>query len=300
MSLIFPYRPYNEVGDFYDSIQGIHDGFECNEDFGKYVSPKVYPQDLKKVYSYKDLKAIMAYEEGVRKSFSTSSFQGVESESPPGYYGKVPFGYELEDHSTMGSFSSATSLNSHVSIPSSTNCSNAGQKTCNGAKNKFKSKKKANGEVNYRQKYKTEACKYWAEKGYCEFGDQCAFAHGNVEMRQKSHISSNYKTKKCNQFHETGYCPYGVRCQFIHSLRKDCQSNPAFDNASYSEALETAEIWWTHDPDCLCMQKKTRCRLPSFQMYSTDENGSGDEMKPKDSKESEGEKNLENVFETFE
>ena len=35
-------------------------------------------------------------------------------------------------------------------------------------------------------------------------------------------------------------------------------------------------------------------------MYSTDENGSGDEMKPKDSKESVGEKNLENVFETFE
>jgi len=83
-------------------------------------------------------------------------FSKIFNRSPPGYYGKVPFGYELEDHSTMGSFSSATSLNSHVSIPSSTNCSNTGQKTCNGAKNKFKSKKKANGEVNYRQKYKTE------------------------------------------------------------------------------------------------------------------------------------------------
>lgn len=129
-------------------------------------------------------------------------------------------------------------MHSAVSMPSLTNGTPSNVAVNNnmqgnknkGAKNQ---QKKSTDQTDYRKKYKTEVvnilhpkvlfyskpCKYWTEKGYCEYGDQCAFAHGNNEIRQKPNISSNYKTKKCNQFHETGYCPYGVRCQFIHCLR---------------------------------------------------------------------------------
>lgn len=136
---------------------------------------------------------------------------------------------------------SMTMMHSAVSMPSLTNgttpsniaVNNNAQQQSN--KNKgANNKKKSTDQTDYRKKYKTEVaninvlenlncyekpCKYWTEKGYCEYGDQCAFAHGNNEIRQKPNVSSNYKTKKCNQFHETGYCPYGVRCQFIHCLR---------------------------------------------------------------------------------
>ena len=70
-------------------------------------------------------------------------------------------------------------------------------------------------ETDFRVKYKTEICRNW-ELGSCEFGDNCAFAHGYEELRNKLNMGSNYKTKKCKQFHELGYCIYGNRCQFKH------------------------------------------------------------------------------------
>lgn len=64
-------------------------------------------------------------------------------------------------------------------------------------------------------KYKTEICRNW-ENGECMYGGRCAFAHGDNELRLKTHITANYKTKRCRQFYELGYCSYGQRCQFIH------------------------------------------------------------------------------------
>jgi hypothetical protein len=275
------FKPYAEVNDLIESIQAIQDNYEFHENFGKQVPSQLHFKNARKGSSYKSLNAAMAFEESTRKSFSTNSFQENEYELQ-NYYGKPTFMYNLEDHSTKASFSSMTSINSHssaVSMPNNICPANPTGNAGNSKKSKG-GKKKNPGEIDYRKKYKTEACKYWAEKGFCEFGDQCAFAHGNQEMRQKSYISSNYKTKKCIQFHETGYCPYGVRCQFIHSVRKDCQLNPVLEKASYIEAMENPELWVTHDPDCVCMQKRTRPRLPSFQQVSNSE------LSPKQNKDS--------------
>jgi hypothetical protein len=70
-------------------------------------------------------------------------------------------------------------------------------------------------DADFRVKYKTELCRNW-ELGTCEFGENCAFAHGQDELRNKTNMGSKYKTKKCKQFHEQGYCIYGNRCQFKH------------------------------------------------------------------------------------
>ncbi|CAG9316774.1 unnamed protein product [Blepharisma stoltei] len=70
-------------------------------------------------------------------------------------------------------------------------------------------------EVDFTIKYKTEICRNW-ENGICEFGDQCAFAHGIHELREKTALPNNYRTKRCKQFYELGYCLYGTRCQFKH------------------------------------------------------------------------------------
>jgi len=260
---MYPYRPYSEVNDFYDSIQAIHDNFDSNENFGKHVQES-HHKNITKSCSYNNLMG-MQYEDAFKKSFSSSSFQDSDYELQ-NYFGKSSLSYKLEDHSTKASLSSITSFNSPSSVTSVTKAT----KTSKGGKNRKGSggKKKKNAEQDYRKKYKTEFCKYWAEKGFCEFGDQCAFAHGNQEVRQKQHVSSNYKTKKCNQFHETGFCPYGVRCQFVHCLRKDCHLNPILEKLTYAEAMENPELWLTEDPDCVCTQKRSRPRLPSFQQLS--------------------------------
>ena len=43
--------------------------------------------------------------------------------------------------------------------------------------------------------------------GYCKYGDNCAFAHGENELKNRK-ISFNYKTKPCKQFFENSFCNY--------------------------------------------------------------------------------------------
>ena len=68
---------------------------------------------------------------------------------------------------------------------------------------------------NFKTKWKTEICRYWEMYGECKFGENCAFAHGESELKQRK-LTFNYKTKPCKQFFELGYCSYGSRCQFSH------------------------------------------------------------------------------------
>lgn len=79
--------------------------------------------------------------------------------------------------------------------------------------------RKSSGEISFKAKYKTEICKFWELNKTCRFGDTCAFAHGNTEIRKKLIPSNSYKTKKCKQFFDFGFCLYGSRCQFLHYMK---------------------------------------------------------------------------------
>ena len=70
-------------------------------------------------------------------------------------------------------------------------------------------------------KYKTELCKNWVEKGYCDYNHKCQFAHGKEELMEKQLKNKElYKSKKCKSFYSQGYCLYGIRCLFRHDERE--------------------------------------------------------------------------------
>lgn len=58
---------------------------------------------------------------------------------------------------------------------------------------------------NFRMNYKTEVCRNWKQFGYCEFDQECAYAHGHHELVSRSQFAThkNYKTKMCKKWHET-------------------------------------------------------------------------------------------------
>lgn len=67
----------------------------------------------------------------------------------------------------------------------------------------------------YHLKKKTELCKHFLIGQVCPKGDDCAFAHGQEELRARP--IANYRTVKCRHFQEKGWCQYGPRCQFLHN-----------------------------------------------------------------------------------
>ena len=99
-------------------------------------------------------------------------------------------------------------------------------------------KEKSDEFINFKTKWKTEICRYWEMYGECKFGENCAFAHGDSELKQRK-LTFNYKTKACKQFFELGYCSYGSRCQFSHkkeSLEGKCEGGKK-DEISYVKII---------------------------------------------------------------
>ena len=94
-------------------------------------------------------------------------------------------------------------------------------------------KKKSGDTYDFKTKWKTEICHYWEMNGYCKYGDNCAFAHGENELKNRK-ISFNYKTKPCKQFFEIGFCPYGSRCQFSHKKEFENNNNNNNINCSFN------------------------------------------------------------------
>lgn len=84
--------------------------------------------------------------------------------------------------------------------------------------------------------YKTELCKsYKEENGYCRYGVNCQFAHGEAELRPvKRH--PRYKTKLCKNFLTHGKCPYGDRCRFIHEGDQQFESLRSRSKSSSSSS----------------------------------------------------------------
>ncbi|KAI3390150.1 hypothetical protein SNEBB_001823 [Seison nebaliae] len=64
-------------------------------------------------------------------------------------------------------------------------------------------------------RYKTELCRPFEEKGVCRYGTKCQFAHGKHELRDLDR-HPKYKTERCKTYHTKGFCPYGRRCHFLH------------------------------------------------------------------------------------
>lgn len=79
-------------------------------------------------------------------------------------------------------------------------------------------------------KYKTKLCRNFMQKGTCNFGNTCMFAHGKLDLQgspgpqhhhqpkfEMSHADpTKYKTKLCRHFLNTGTCPFMERCGFAH------------------------------------------------------------------------------------
>ena len=101
----------------------------------------------------------------------------------------------------------------------------------------YNEKEKSNEFNNFKTKWKTEICRYWEMYGECKFGDNCAFAHGDSELKQRK-MTFNYKTKLCKQFFELGYCSYGSRCQFSHKKEDSQKQKNENDNVSYLKIIE--------------------------------------------------------------
>ena len=103
-------------------------------------------------------------------------------------------------------------------------------------------RKKAGDTIDFKTKWKTEKCHYWEMHGECKFAENCAFAHGDEELKQKI-TNNNYKTKLCKQFFEEGICPYGSRCQFSHKKKSfDIQKNNNINNNKNIYYINYSEI----------------------------------------------------------
>ena len=119
---------------------------------------------------------------------------------------------------------------------------------------------------NFKTKWKTEICHYWEMYGECKFGDNCAFAHGDSELKQRK-MTFNYKTKPCKQFFELGYCSYGARCQFSHKkedLKKEKDSSDG--EVSY---LKIIEEFLSDDNQTISHELVKRPRLMTFEKITS-------------------------------
>lgn len=83
--------------------------------------------------------------------------------------------------------------------------------------------------------YKTTLCKHFMKKGFCVYGEQCRFAHGEDELRLKPYIR-NYRLVPCRYLFEQGYCPYGQNCNFSHDPNKHHKLQNLFSDMSAKQA----------------------------------------------------------------
>jgi len=77
------------------------------------------------------------------------------------------------------------------------------------------------------KRLKTMGCRHF-EKGFCQMGESCSFAHGDHElgmpapaggggMQMGQQAGGGFKKSKlCNFFAQTGACKNGANCTFAH------------------------------------------------------------------------------------
>ena len=106
--------------------------------------------------------------------------------------------------------------------------------------------------------------------GECKFGDNCAFAHGDSELKKRK-MTFNYKKKPCKQFFELGYCSYGSRCQFSHK-KQNLEENNKNNEVSYLKIIKeflSSENEISHElvkrPRLITFEKITKCTMEESQ-----------------------------------
>jgi hypothetical protein len=122
----------------------------------------------------------------------------------------------------------------------------------------------------YKQKEKTEICKFWLNGQDCKFGSECAFAHGEHELMKKTHVASKFRMTLCKSYMTgEGFCQYGVRCQFSHTSRDFSdfhEQRTRYQNLLHENAtIMKSRIDQVADPDVSCfniaMPKKGRLAI---------------------------------------
>ncbi|KAJ1029679.1 hypothetical protein NDA13_002922 [Ustilago tritici] len=84
--------------------------------------------------------------------------------------------------------------------------------------------------------YKTELCRHWEEKGFCEYLGACQFAHGEEELRYVER-DPKWKTKPCKVFRLYGSCPYAKRCCFRHDQGGSPDAAPTYSTSQTRGSL---------------------------------------------------------------
>ena len=145
--------------------------------------------------------------------------------------------------------------------------------------------------------YKTVLCEAFTSEGGCPRGDQCSFAHGEGELREKRRGLSErelFNVEKssnriCRQWQTTGACPNGAACLFAHGAEQLAkrqaaaylglstgaasaveavadvagggETKPRFGNFT-SKQLEAKQLDVSGDGlECLCLKPYSGCRL---------------------------------------
>lgn len=98
------------------------------------------------------------------------------------------------------------------------------------------------------ENYKTEICQSYRFYGFCEYEDNCQFAHGLDDLRPRD-FGLQYKTERCKNYHGTsggsqpsGYCPFQSRCKFLHDEKRVQVGDSEFWLISPSENLIRVEV----------------------------------------------------------
>merc|ERR1719277_489046 len=66
---------------------------------------------------------------------------------------------------------------------------------------------------------KTKFCAYY-QRGHCQYGSKCSFAHSQTELQLKPDLS---KTRLCVVFQQTGQCS-DPGCKFAHGEEQLCST----------------------------------------------------------------------------
>ena len=103
------------------------------------------------------------------------------------------------------------------------------------------SEERSNKGNDHQLKYRTELCKFYEINGKCKYGDNCIFAYGKENLREKVLNKSGYKKRPCINFFEFGYCMYGNRCQFSHSISKN-DNNKNFSYIKLMNAINSSTL----------------------------------------------------------